>query len=51
MKSYQPDFIKPSVFDSNTISSWFTKRGESVQDNFKIRGLNLGFNTEKMKKQ
>ena len=46
MKSYQPDFIKPSVFDSNTISSWFTKRGESVQDNFKIRGLNLGFNTE-----
>jgi YfiH family protein len=46
MKSYQPDFIKPSVFDSEAISSWFTKRGESVQDNFKIRGLNLGFNTE-----
>lgn len=45
MKPYQPDFIKPSIFDSNKISSWFTKKGESVQDNFKIEGLNFGFNT------
>ena len=39
MKSYQTDFIKPSIFDTESISSWFTKRGESVQDNFKIEGL------------
>jgi len=50
MKSYQPDFIKPSIFDAESISSWFTKRGESVQDNFKIEGLNLGFNTDEEKK-
>jgi len=46
MKSYQSDFIKPSIFDSDIISSWFTKVGESVQDEYKIEGLNLGFNTD-----
>lgn len=46
MKSYQPDFIKPSIFDSDAVSSWFTKKGLSVQDNYKIEGLNFGYNTE-----
>lgn len=45
MKYYQPDFIEPKIFDSDRISAWFTKRGESFQNNFKIEGLNLGFNT------
>lgn len=45
MNSYQCDFIKPSIFDDKLISSWFTKKGESVQDDFKVEGLNLGFNT------
>ena len=45
MKHYQPDFIEPTIFNSERISSWFTKKGESFQDSFKIEGLNLGFNT------
>jgi len=49
MKSYQPDFIKPSIFDEDRISSWFTKKGESVQDDYEIEGLNLGFNTKEKK--
>tara|TARA_R110002124_G_scaffold287314_1_gene472613 strand:- start:3476 stop:4231 length:756 start_codon:yes stop_codon:yes gene_type:complete len=49
MKSYQPDFIKPSIFDEERISSWFTKKGESVQDDYEIEGLNLGFNTKEKK--
>jgi hypothetical protein len=49
MNTYQPDFLIPSIFDSKEISSWFTKKGESVQDNFKIEGLNFGFNTDEDK--
>jgi len=46
MKSYQSDFIEPSIFDKKTISCWFTKVGESVQQDTIIEGLNLGFNTD-----
>lgn len=46
MKSYQADFIHPAVLNNERISSWFTMKGESIQDNYKIEGLNLGFNTD-----
>jgi len=45
MKSFQPDFVKPEIFDSEKVSSWFTKKWESAQDDFEIEGMNLGFNT------
>lgn len=46
MKSYQADFIHPIVLNNDKISSWFTLKGESIQDSYKIEGLNLGFNND-----
>ncbi len=49
MKSFRPDFIEPEIFDSEQVSAWFTKKGESIQDSYKIEGINLGFNTDEEK--
>lgn len=46
MKSYQPKLLRPKVLNSKKIESWFTLKGNSVQNEVNISGFNLGFNTD-----
>ena len=46
MKYYQPKLLQPKVLNSSTIESWFTLKGNSIQNDVRIPGFNLGFNTD-----